>query len=1105
MRKFTFLMALLTLFGFNAALAQKTITGTVTSSEDGSPIPGVQVVVKSTTVGTTTDLEGNYELRAPEDAETLVFMFVGMVTQEVTIGDQNIINVVLEPEIQALEGVVVTALGVSREKKSLGYAIQEVSGDELNRAKNENVINSMSGKVAGVQIKANTNMGGSSNVLIRGSSSLLGNNQALFVVDGVPVNNQNTNTSYQSRGGSGYDYGNPVADINPNDIESTSVLKGAAATALYGSRAANGVILITTKKGKATKGKELNISLNHSTMFHSYDKETFPEYQDQYGGGYGPYYSGTEYSGLYYYDFDGDGTNDYVVPTTEDASRGSAFNPDLNVFQWDAFYPESPTYMQKSPYVAGANDAGYFFETGRTFTTNFDVSGGNEKATFRMSYTNTDETGIMPNSELKKNNLNFNGSYSASDNLKFSASANYTNTYTKGRNHTGYSDNIMSMFRQWYNVGVDMKMQEDYYNLTGKNLTWNPHSENDLSPIYWDNPYWQRYENYQSDERDRVIGYAKMDWDITEDLSFMARYSLDHYNFLQEERKAVGSVAGAFGVGYPDVQSGYARNTINFTETNFDAMLRYHRDITESINLNALAGANFRRTYLETLRASTNGGLAVPGVYALSNSVNQMLPPEEAVEEVGVDGVYASASFGFYDMVFVDLTARNDWSSTLPEDNRSYFYPSVSTSFLFSELLDVPELDLGKIRLNYAQVGNDAEWGSVLDFYRIVTPFSGNTIARLTTFKNNPDLKPELSESYEAGLELVGFNNRLGLDVAVYRTNTTNQFVPLAVSSATGYSSKIVNVGEVRNEGIELQLRGTPIKNKDFSWDVILNWATNNNEVVSLGGDIQNLQLAGLQGGVTINAREGEPYGVIQGTDFVYSPDGRKVVSPSGYYVSTGTSDIVLGSVQPDWNAGLSNTLNYKGFSLSFLIDVQMGGSIFSLDQWYGMGTGLYPETVENNDLGNQERDPVIQTQVSDYVWEDDPASGGILLDGVVGIDENGDGEYDSYVENTKRISGFNYGADGWATSPNGRYIYDATYVKLREASLSYMLPKNLLNNTFISSATVSIIGSNLWIIYKDLPYADPEASQGAGNVQGWQSGVLPTARNIGFSVNLTF
>jgi len=1102
MRKLTFLLTFLLFVGFSAS-AQMQISGKVTNAESGDPIPGVSVVVKGRpSIGTSTDMDGAYSLEVPSSANVLIYTFVGMQAQQVPINERTTINVTLQPSIEEMEEVVVTAMGISREKKSLGYSVTEVSGENINRAEKESVIESLSGKVAGVDIKSNTNIGGSSNILIRGATSLTGDNRPLFVVDGVPVSNMNTNDRYQKIGFPGYDYGDPISDINPNDIESMSVLKGSAATALYGSRAAHGVIVINTKKGKKAKLGEqrVNVEVNSTTMFHSMDKSTFPEYQTDYGAGYGPYYSASEIPYLYNYDFNGDGSADYVVPTTEDASRGAKFDPDLMVFGWDSFFPESPNYLEKRPYVAGANGPEYFFDTGTSLTNNVAVSGGTDVSTFRLSYTNTNKTGIMPNSERKQNNISLSSSYDLMQDLTVSATAKYTNTYTKGRNRTGYSDNILSAFRQWWNTGVDMKLQEELYDEYENNITWNPNSENDLSPIYWDNFYFQRNESFQDDERDRIIGNVRIDYDITDDLSLYAQYSLDSYSFLQEERKAIGSVAGAFGIDVPDVQSGYLRNNISFTEQNFDAQLRYQKDLNENLDFNGLIGTNIRRETLEQVRESTNAGLAVPEVFALSNSASSMLPPEEDLEKIGVNGIFASASIGIRDMLFVDGSIRRDVSSTLPEDNNTYFYPSASVGFLFNEVVPLDWLDLGKVRLNWAQVGSDAPWGRVEDSYRIVSPLGSRTLTRLTSFKNNPDLKPEISTSYEAGLELAMFDNRLRADFSVYQEEVSDEIIPLAVSYATGFQNKYVNVGQMDKQGIELSIGGSPVRTENFSWDIDWNWTTYESIVASLGEDIENLQLGSLQGGVTINAREGEPYGVIQGTDFEYSPSGEKLVRPSGYYAITGTSDKRIGNIQPDWKSGINNAFRYKNISLSFLVDMQMGGNIFSLDQWYGMGTGLYPETVETNDLGNQERDPIVQNEDGSYAEE----SGGVLLDGVVGVDNNGDGEYDEYVENTNRIPGDRYSADGWATSPNARYIYDATFVKLREASIGYSLPESVLGNTF-EQVRISLIGSNLLIIHKELPHADPEASQGAGNIQGWQSGVFPATRNYGFRVNLRF
>jgi TonB-linked SusC/RagA family outer membrane protein len=1092
MRKFTILFACLLFLGVQAAWAQMEVKGKVTDAGDGTALPGVSIIVKGTLAGTVTDINGNYVLAIPEGYNDLIFSFVGMLTKEVKIDGRAVIDVAMEEDVVGLDEVVITALGISREKKSLGYATQEIGGDDINQVKTQNVISSLSGKAAGVQVRTNGNIGGSTNIIIRGSSSITGNNQALFVVDGVPISNDNTNNSGQLSGRSGYDYGNAAADINPNDIESINVLKGAAATALYGSRGANGVVLITTKKGtkqvSAKKKFGVNISSNVTTGF--IDNSTFPKYQTNYGAGYGPYYGDEPYPAFeYVYDVDGDGELDYTVPTYEDASFGEKFDPSLMIYQYDSYDPASPNYLKKTPWVAGENGPSYFFETPLAFTNSIDITGGGDVTTFRLSYTNQNESGIMPNSKIVRNNFMLNGSYDILKNLTVTAQANFITTDATGRNSTGYSDNIMSSFRQWFQMNVDMKMQEQLYNDTKRNISWNPQSPTELYPLYWDNPYWVRYENFATDGRNRLIGYVQADWKITGWLSLMGRAAMDTYSEFQEERKAIGSVAGELGVNRPDVTSGYSRYDRTFTETNMDLILRFNKNLGESFNLNAFVGTNIRRTRTNSVFASTDGGLIVPGIYALSNSVNQMQAPQEWEREIGVNGIFAAISLGFKDYLFLDGTIRRDQSSTLPEEENDYWYPSVSASFLFSNLLDIDWMQLGKIRVGYAQVGNDAPWGSVKDTYTFNGVFSGTSLFSVPSTKNNPELKPERTNSIEAGLEMTFLMKRLGFDFAFYKNNTFNQIIPVAVSYATGYSSKYVNAGEVQNQGFELTLFGTPVIAGDFKWDIMLNWAKNVNEVVALEGDIQNLQLAALQGGVTINARVGEPYGTIQGSDFVWQ-DGQKVVKSNGYYLKSPTSDIVLGNINPDWNAGLINKFSYKNLAFSFLIDWQQGGSVFSLDLYYGLATGLYEETDYINDLGNPVRNTLEE-------------GGGLILEGVVNV---GTEENPEWVTNEKRVSGADYRVFGYSQNPNAAFVYDASYVKLREVVLSYSIPDKVMSKAnWINGATFSLVGGNLWIISKNLPHADPEMSQSSGNVQGWQSGVMPATRNIGLTVNLQF
>jgi len=1111
MRKLRFLLACLLLVGVGLVNAQsKSISGKVFSADDGQPVIGATVKVKGTSLGTITNADGEFKITLQADAKTIVVSYIGMKTLEVEA--KNGIVIKLEAETSQLNEVVVTALGISRDKKSLGYSVQEVSGNDVNQVKSDNFITSLSGKISGIQIKNNTNFGGSTNVIIRGSSSLTGNNQALFVVDGVPVDNSNDNNSGQTTGRSGYDYGNAASDINPNDIETVSVLKGAAATALYGSRASHGVVLITTKRGQTTLAKTMTVKLSSNLTVSSVDQSTFPKYQNQYGGGYSQtgYSSaadGSAYPGLEHYaDVNGDGVIDYTTPYYEDASRGQKFDANIKVYQWDAFDPKSPNYMKATPWVAGANGPITFFQTGLSTTNNIDISGSDKNSTYRFAYTNFNQTGIMPNSNLSKNNAIFNGSYNITDNLKITTSANYVNTAGKGRPSTGYNDNIMSSFRQWYEVNVDMGMQKKMYQLTGTNATWNRAAWNDGTAAYWDNPYWLRANNYETDGRSRLIGYAQVDWKITKDLKAMSRYAIDTYNELQEEQKAVGSSAGEFGVGRSNVTSGYSRYTSAYAESNFDFMLNYHKAITDKLDFSGILGTNIRRHQKETVYASTNNGLSVPGVYALSNSVDAMLPPEEKLEQIGVNGIYGSVSFGLENTYFLDATLRRDQSSTLPAQNNAYFYPSVTGSYIFSNAIKTDWLSLGKVRLNYAEVGSSAPALSVKDTYSANAPFSGNSLVTVPNTKLNSDLKPERQRALEGGLEMNFFKSRIGFDLALYKNNTIDQLMPVSVSYATGYSSKWVNAGEIENRGVELSFYATPIKTKDFKWDIRVNWSKNQNKVISLftdeaGNKVTNLEIASLQGGVSINARVGEAYGAITGSDFVYTNGQKTVSSTTGRYLISSTNDHVIGNVTPDWNGGVSNSFTYKNFSLSFLIDVQHGGSIFSLDQWYGSGTGIYAESVGSNDLGNPKRnaivynDPTAATTALKIASGYAPTSGGTIYPGVLA-----DG-----TKNYVRVNNQTYGADGWAVSPDAKFIYDASYVKLREVTITYNLPKELYSKLSLTNATIGIVGSNLWIISKNLPYADPEASQGSGNIQGWQSGVMPATRNVGFTLNLQF
>jgi len=1063
MKKLIGLFVFLLFVGSQIVTAQsKQITGTVTSADDGLGMPGVSVVVKGTTIGASTDIDGKYSLEA-EASDVLVFSFVGMVPQEVTLGSKTVINVVLETESIGMDEVVVTALGVTREKKSLGYAVTELGGESITEGKETNIVNSLSGKVAGVNIRQANTMGGSANILIRGTASLMGNNQALFVVDGVPMDNSNTNTANQSSGRGGYDYGNAASDINPDDVESVSILKGAAASALYGSRAANGVVLITTKKGTKKKNG-IGVTVNSGITFNTINKETMPEYQYEYGAGYSQDWS-----------FENALDGKTVVNTNDDASWGPKFDPNLNVVHWDALDPNAANYGETRPWVAPKSKVYDFFETGVKYSNSVALTGGNEFGSFRLSYTNSDETGILPNSSIKKNSMSIKADYKLTDKLKASASANYVNTKGKGRFGTGYDDNNpMQNFAQWFQTNLDFdRLKKNYQTADGGQLTWNANSPTDMSPAYANNPYWTRYKNYQDDERNRLFGYAALDYELNDMFSLTYRTSIDFYQERQNERIAVGS----------NSQSYFSTYDRTFSEWNTDLMLKFKKTV-DDFNFNGLLGVNYLDRNIQSIFAETSGGLVVPGLYTVSNS-QVAKSPSETLREKNTKSGYGSFSVGYKNFAYLEGSFRVDQTSTLPTSENTYFYPAVSGSLILSELngiKDLPFLSFAKLRANYAEVGNDTDPYNIKSAYTQYENWGNKASFSVNSILKNPDLKSERTESVEIGLEANFFDNRFGFDFAVYKSNSFDQIMDVNVSRASGYSRAFVNSGEIENKGIELGITANPIKTNDFNWDLNINWAKNNNEVVSLYNGVNNIQILSAWD-VSMNATVGEAFGVLKGTDFVYT-NGKKTVDDRGYYIKTEDDGEVIGNIQPDWTGGITNTISYKGITLRALVDIQKGGDIYSVDRKYGLATGLFKETAGLNSNGVDKRADVAD-------------GGGIL---------HAEAVYADGTQNTTFARANSWGGDQYyGRTPTARYIYDASYIKLREVALSYTLPKSFLSNTFFTKAVVSAVGRNLWIIHKNTPGFDPETGQSSGNEQGIANGSYPTTRTYGFNVTLGF
>lgn len=1048
-KKLFFTVSIIFIMTLNIQSQEINVKGKVT--DNTGELPGVSVLIKGTKIGTSTDFNGMYSIKAEKGA-TIIFSSLGFKTKEVQV-NSNTLNVVLEEDTNVLNEVVVTALGISREKKSLGYAIQEVDGDNLNKASESNVVNTLAGKVSGVQIQGTGNIGGSSRILLRGASSLTGNNQPLFVVDGVPIDNSNFGSGTQAYGdrddvSGNVDYGNAAQDINPDDIESVSVLKGANAAALYGARAGNGVILITTKKGKKTKG--LGISIN--TSFSLETAFDFPELQNQYGGG----------QSLDFATIGADG-----IPI-QNVSTDESWGPKLDgrlVRQWDG----DGNGGEVRPWVAHPDNYKDFFNTGEISKTNIAISDATENMNYRVSYTNLNHKGIVPNSSIKRNtiNVNLNGKINK---LDISTNLSYINTKGEGRpKGGGSSDNLTYNMVIWSQRQLDLNRLRDYERADGTQRTWRTDDLNTTN-VRANNPFWLAYKDYQDDEKDRIIGNVNLKYNITDKLNASVRYGFDSYNDNRRDRRAEGSRYTAY----------YLSKIYDFKEENIDATLNYNnKELTSDISLIATLGMNTMSRTFESNVGATQGGLTVSGIYSLANSVDAAYL-DRSLENKKTSSIYASASFGYNDLVYLDLTARNDWSSTLPKDNWSYFYPSTTASVIFSKFIESDVLSFGKFRVGWAQVGNDTEPYRLTNNYVQGSAVGGNAVFYIPSTLNNAELKPELTSSFETGADLKLFQNRLGVDITYYTGKTTNQIMPITVSETTGYTQKWVNAGEVKNSGIELQLQGSPIRTENFSWNIGINWAKNSNEVVELAEGLDTYLMSTFYtsgpASVTLESRVGEAFSSIYATKIARDPNGNKIVDANGYYVSGEQENI--GSVLPDWTSGVTNTFTYKNFALSALIDIQKGGVFYGRGYQTAIYAGTLAETAANGVREN-----------------------GIVAEGVMS-DGNG-----GYVTNTTPAASVDQYFRLYRRNPGDFTTFDASFVKLREVSFNYTFPSKLTEKLKLNSLNLSLVGRNLAILHRNTPKGyDPEsAGNASGNIQGREYGQLPSTRTIGMNLKLTF
>jgi TonB-linked SusC/RagA family outer membrane protein len=1033
------------------------LSGVITEKSTGLPLPGVSVSIKGSAGGTQSNNEGKFSL-ATKAGDVLRITFIGYTTREIAVKpDQTTLDVALEETQNALNEVVVTALNITREKKSLGYAVQELKSKDISEAKETNLVNALSGKVAGVQVTNSQGDMGSSRIIIRGETSISGNNQPLFIIDGVPVDNTQNLGNAGSR-----DFANTISDINSEDIESMSVLKGPNAAALYGSRAAAGVVLITTKKGKGSKG--LGITINSNTSFSNL--LVLPDYQNSFGQG-----SNGQFS---YVDGKGGGINDGV-----DESWGPRLDGRL--------IPQFNSNGAAVPFVAHPDNVRSFFNTGRTLNNGIAFTGSGDKYDFRLSYNNLDQTGVIPNSSQSKNSFLFNLGYKITPKLTLNTYANFVNSSADNLPGSGGRRATSTMLQfTWFGRQVDVNQLKTYQDALGNNINWNN--------SYYSNPYFVAYENTVGQVRNRLIGSVELNYKIIGGLSANFRTGNDYYTDRRKIKIAYGTNGTPFG--------SYEEDAYTFNENNTEGRLDYTKKLNKDFNLDILLGGNIRTTTFEN-NDQLASKLAVNGLYTLSNSRDPLISSNIYTKQK-IYSAFSSAQLGFRNYAYLNLTARNDWSSTLPAANRSYFYPSVNGSLILSEAFDIKSdvLTFAKLRAGWSKVGKDASPYQLINSYGFIAPFNSNPQQYANAIFLNTDLKPETTKSTEAGVELGLFNNRVRFDFGIYNTNSVDQILNLDVSTSTGYSQKLVNGGTINNKGLEVQLGLTPFKTDNFTWDINTNFSLNRSEVKSLYGDIQSYVL-GTNRTVQVLASVGRPYGQLFGTAFVRNDAGDIIVKADGT-PTISTSKQILGKFTPDWIGGITNSFTYKNINLSVLVDAHVGGKIYSNTNRTGTYTGVLASTLEgrgaeNGGLsyyypGNSTANKAVQIAFGTAA----PGGATVYDDGMVFNGVLADGSANSTILPAQQYyKGF--------TNADEAFVYSATYVKLREVKLGYNLPKQWIKSIGLQSASVSVVGRNLLIIHKEVPNIDPETAFNTGNGQGLEDLTLPGVRNIGFNINLKF
>ena len=1052
--------------GVSMLFAQtKQIRGTVTSSDDGLPIPGVSVVVKGTTIGTTTDIDGNFELTAPKN-EMLKFSFVGMQTKEVLITDATVYNTVLKAESIGVDEVVVTAVGIKRNARSLTYSVQKVGGDEVNQKVETDVIRALSGRVAGVNISGSGGAAGSStNITIRGNSSALGNNQPLFVVDGIPFDNSQSNT--QNLNIHGATYSNRALDIDPNDIASISVLKGGSAAALYGSRASNGVIIITTRSGGTEGTKDYRVSFSSTIAMEQPAK--MPEYQNEYGQG-ANFNFNSGYFGTWGPRFD--------APDLDGNGIGGDF-----LFNDNGVISYVNHLGNTVPYKAFPNNVSDFFETGVVLENSLSISGGDENTNFITSISSSNHNSFIPNSGLDKYSIKAAGNKKVGDKLTVGASLTFVNTKQNGAPIGGFGVTNTNIFGQLWIIPRS-------YNLSGFPYIDPITKENIHYRTDYDNPYYISQENTFTSNVNRTFGYGSFNYSITKGLKLSYKLGFNVYTDRRQQIYAKSTqYNGKKGAIFDD--------DMTYSEIESNLLLTFNKKIAGDFELTAIGGYNVNQTMMDR-QGFIGNDIIVHGINRIQNT-KSIVPGDNFnndLDKARLVGVFGDITLGYKNWAFLNMTARNDWSSTLPIDNNNYFYPSATASVIVTDALkiDSPILSYLKVYGGVSRIGSDADTYLTKTTYT-VNPDYGNNVAgfefpfgsvaalEVGNVRGNNNLKPEITRDYEFGADIQLFNSKLGFDLTYYDRSTEDQIFMVTIPASTGYTQEVKNAGKITNKGYEMAIKARPIYNPNgLKWEMNYNFSKNRSKIVELYEGIDQISVGTNFTGFDIVHRVGESFGNLEIEKLRRDDEGNLLINPETGYATQETTPSVAADPNPDYIMSLDNHFKYKGLSFGFLISYKKGGDLYSNTVSSLRKRGVVVETADNREAGR-----IIKGVLAD---PEDPSKP-MLVDG-------------KKVPNKIIITTNDYYFSGFPGFESG--IFDATTFRLREVTLGYSLPKKMLNKLPVEGLNLTLIGRNLWMYAPNIPHIDPETNgYGAGNRQGVDFYYIPNARRFALSLKVNF